>query len=117
MVVAVGSPLILVPCVFTIVTACTFQFVGPVYFLKTFQNFTSGVAIWLVLGWRYLSVRARLGLRLGLPFVFTMFVPSLLHSHPALLSHGKRWSNKVSNVNIHGWFCSHYLFQHFCFRG
>jgi len=37
MLMIVGLPLILAPCVFVIVTACMFQFVGPVflYFFKS----------------------------------------------------------------------------------
>jgi len=35
-----------------------------------------------------------------------MFLPSLLHSHHALLSHNRRRSNKVSNLKIHRRFCS-----------
>jgi len=40
-----GLPLTLAPYVFVIVTACTFQFAGPVFFgfLKTFQTFALGV--------------------------------------------------------------------------
>jgi len=36
-----------------------------------------------------------------------MFLPSLLCSPRALLSHYKRWLNKVSNLKIHRRFCSH----------
>jgi len=46
-----------------------------------------------------------LQLGLGLPFVFTMFLQSLLHSPLALLSRYRRWLNKVSNLKIHRWFC------------
>ena len=56
----------------------------------------------LSLGWR---------LGLSLPFAFTQLLPSLLHSHHALLSCYKRWSKKVSNLKIHRWFCSHCLWQ------
>jgi len=44
---------------------------------------------------------------LGLPFAFTMFLPSLLHFLYALLSYYRRWLNKVSNLEIHWQFCSH----------
>jgi len=39
-----GSPLILAPCIFILVTACMFQFVGSVflYSFKTSQTFASG---------------------------------------------------------------------------
>jgi len=40
-------------------------------------------------------------------FVFTMFLPSQLHSRRELLPRYKRWSNKVSNLKIHGRFFSH----------
>ena len=45
----------------------------------------------------------------GLPFMFSMFLPSLLHSRCALLSRYRRWSNKVSNMKNHRRFCSHCL--------
>jgi len=48
-------------------------------------------------------------LELGLPFVFTMFLQSLLHPPRALLSRYKRCLNKVSNLKIYRWFCSHCL--------
>jgi len=38
-----------------------------------------------------------------------MFLQSLLHSPRALLSRYRRWMNKVSNLKIHRWFCSHCL--------
>jgi len=38
-----------------------------------------------------------------------MFLPSLLHSRCALLSR-YRWLNKMSNVKIHGRFCTHCLY-------
>jgi len=38
MLIVVGLLLILAPCAFVTVTACTFQFVGPV-FIYSFQNF------------------------------------------------------------------------------
>jgi len=52
---------------------------------------------------------AKVNLRLSLPFVFIMFQQSLLHSPDVLLSRYKRWLNKVSNLKIHRWFCSHWL--------
>jgi len=48
--------------------------------------------------------------------MFSMFLPSLLCSRHALLSHYKRWSNKLSNLKIQQWFseldrfCSHCLY-------
>jgi len=39
----VGLPLTFALYIFIIVTACTFQFVGPVTYLKTFQTFALGV--------------------------------------------------------------------------
>jgi len=36
-----------------------------------------------------------------------MFLQSLLHSPHALLSRYRRWANKVSNLKIYRWFCSH----------
>ena len=42
--------------------------------------------------------------------MFTMFLEDPLHSPCALLSHYK-WLNKVSNLKIHGWFCSHCLIK------
>ena len=45
----------------------------------------------------------------SLPFVFAIFLQSLLHSPRALLSRYRRWLNKVSNLKIHRWFCSHCL--------
>jgi len=36
-----------------------------------------------------------------------MFLQSLLHIPRALLSRYRRWLNKVSNLKIHRWFCSH----------
>jgi len=44
-----------------------------------------------------------------LPFVFIMFLPSLLHSRHASLSRYRRWSNKMPNLKIYRWFCSHCL--------
>jgi len=41
--------------------------------------------------------------------VFTMFLPSPLHSPCALMARYKRWLNKVLNLSIHGWFCSQCL--------
>jgi len=38
-----------------------------------------------------------------------MFLPSLLHSHHALLSRYKKRSNAVSNLRIHRQFCSYCL--------
>jgi len=38
-----------------------------------------------------------------------MFLQSLLHSPCALLSRYRRWLNKVSNLKIRRWFCSHCL--------
>jgi len=48
----VDSPLTFAPYAFTIVTACTFQSVGPVllYFFKTFQTFGLRVSFSLALG-------------------------------------------------------------------
>jgi len=76
----------------------TFEFVGPVflYFFQNFPNFCFSLRVRLVL---------------GLPYAFTMFLPSLLHSPYALLSCYKRWSNNVLNLKIHGQFCSHCLFK------
>jgi len=38
-----------------------------------------------------------------------MFLQSILHSPHALLSRYSKWLNKVSNLKIHRWFCSHCL--------
>jgi len=50
-----GLPISLVPYVFVIVTACTFQFMGPVflYFFQNFMNFCFRVrvSVRLALGW------------------------------------------------------------------
>jgi len=40
-----------------------------------------------------------------------MFLQSLLHSIRVLLSHYRRWSNRVSNSKIHRWLCSQYLLK------
>jgi len=45
----VGLPLILTPCVFVIVAACTFQLVGPVFLYTFFLTFVLGVSVRLVL--------------------------------------------------------------------
>ena len=74
-------------------------------FFKTFQTFILGVSITV-----RAMVRLMVRLGLGLPFTFKLFLPSLLHSHCALLSSYRRQSNKISNLKIHGKFCSHCLF-------
>jgi len=70
-------------------SGCLFQLMGPVFF-NFFQKF-----LWF---------RFR-----DLPFMFSMFLPNLLHSRCALLSCYRWRMNKVSNVKIHRCTCSHCL--------
>ena len=60
------------------------------------------------------SLRKKSLWRPGLGFKFKAYLLhivcfDLLHSHHPLLSHYRRWLNKVINLKIHWWFCSHCL--------
>jgi len=56
-------------------------------------------------------LRLQLGVRLGLglSFTFSSFLPSLLHSHRALLLRHRWRMNKFSNFKIHKHIHSHCL--------